>query len=352
MRRNPTTEIETTRSEDITSLLGEAFEKGVEVGQGLSGGSFGERVEVEAVENPMLRKKRMFVSEADARKFLNAHLGDDAVKYLGMKGNKTVHIVEYNEHSSYARKRNSIFLTPAVMQQLGQSGIGRMLTKASNPEYASPSELAIELGPQWTICRNTPENRRKYGKCITHAEYNAAVKRALAKRKKRNPESTSAEVYAEFHGKPSEQLTEFVYEEHEHENLAQLGELISLTVVTTTGYEATIQAPPLDGPVTEVVQLCSTEDKRQLYLIGGDQCIDIESLGFKENAIKDLMVIGTLEQIEYCTEKSFHKFKPVDYYHQLGEETGVTPVLLYDPISKLMKIAGGEYEIKDVGIVN
>lgn len=246
---------------DVTTLLTEAFEKGVEVGQSL--GSSTDDV-IDVVENPRRRSKR-----------------------------------------------NSIFLTPAVMAQLGQSGVGRMLTSKLNP-------------------------RKRKGR--------------------KNPDEASAELYEEFHGKPSEQLTEYVYEEHEHDSLGQLGELISVTVLTTTGYEAKIDAPSIDGPANDVVQLCSSENvnplKRQLYFIGGNQAIDVDALGFSEVDIKDLMVIGVLTQVEYCTQKKFHKFKPVDYYHELGEETGVQPILLYDPISQLMKVAGGAYEVKDVGIVN
>lgn len=300
---NPDTDTDT----DVTTLLTEAFEKGVEVGQSL-GGSTDESDYVDVEENPDIddRIANLSAKIRELRLKKQTKAVRDEMDSIGrrltsMHRQKLMDV----DHKRNGRKRNSIFLTPAVMAQLGQSGVGRILT--SNP-------------------------RKRKGR--------------------KNPDDASAELYEEFHGKPSEQLTEYVYEEHEHDSLAQLGELISVTVLTTTGYEAKIDAPSIDGPVNDVVQLCSSEDRRQLYFVGGNQAIDVDALGFGDSDIKDLMVIGVLTQVEYCTKKKFHKFKPVDYYHELGEETGQQPILLYDPISQLMKVAGGAYEVKDVGIVN
>jgi hypothetical protein len=276
-------------------------------------------------------------------------------------------VVDVVENPRRRSKRNSIFLTPAVMQSIGQTGVGRMLTRKNGKGKHNP-DILYQNGDFYLI-QNTHGDYLVFKNSGTHAVKVAtigknykgtnATARAYAiseldrrASSKRNPESDAAALYEEFHGKPSEQLTEYVYEEHEHDSLAQLGELISVTVLTTTGYEAKIDAPSIDGPVNDVVQLCSSEDRRQLYFVGGNQTIDVDALGFSDADIKDLMVIGVLTQVEYCTKKKFHKFKPVDYYHELGEETGVQPILLYDPISQLMKVAGGAYEVRMEGIVN
>lgn len=44
------------------------------------------------------------------------------------------------------------------------------------------AELCAILGPRWAICRDTPKNRERYGRCITRREYAAARKAALAAR--------------------------------------------------------------------------------------------------------------------------------------------------------------------------
>lgn len=175
---------------------------------------------------------------------------------------------------------------------------------------------------------------------------------------KRNPESSSASVYEEFHGKPSESVLDVEFEEHEHEHLAALGTLVQIVIITPFKKEAELNAPdPNESPVEDHVLLCSNEEKTQLYLVGGDQSLNdefLEKLGFKQdkNDFKDFMVLGLLKEVTYRTEKGFDKFKSIDYYHELGEETGMVPVLIYDYRSGLLRIAGGQYEIKDVGIVN
>lgn len=174
---------------------------------------------------------------------------------------------------------------------------------------------------------------------------------------KRNPEDSAAEVYEMFHGTPSEEIVEYRVMEHEHTNFAGLGQLVNLRFITPFGKEVIMNAPdPDSAKPTEIVQLCCSEDRTQLYFVGGDQAISEEGLkkmGFTdENDFKDLMLLGVLCEVTYRTEKGFDKFKLTDYYHELGEESGVEPVLLYDFRSGLMRVAGGQYRIEDVGICN
>jgi hypothetical protein len=64
------------------------------------------------------------------------------------------------------------------------------------------------------------------------------------------------------------------------------------------------------------------------------------------------MTLGVLVECTYQTEKGFQNFQLTDYYHHLGEETGVQPFLLYDPNNQLLSVSGGQYEVKPEGIVN
>jgi len=179
-----------------------------------------------------------------------------------------------------------------------------------------------------------------------------------ARRIKSNPSSSAAEVFEMFHGEPSNKELVYRYEEHEHEHLAQIGPLVSLKFITPFGKEVTMLAPDPDGgDLSAVVQLCCSENRTQLYFTGGEQEIPregLEKMGFAEgsNDFKDLMLLGVLCEVTYRTKKGFDKFKLTDYYHELGEETGVEPVLLYDLQSGLLRVAGGQYRIEDVGICN
>lgn len=162
----------------------------------------------------------------------------------------------------------------------------------------------------------------------------------------RNPESSAASMYETFHGRPSTEVLEVEESVHYHENLAALGELVELKVATPTRKDVTIN-------FDSGTQLASNEDGTQLYIIGGDQSLDLGEMGFKGPAAdKECVDLGILYELTYHTQKSFHKFKPTDYYHALGEETGDQPRLLYDRVNCLLSVAGGSYEIKDVGITN
>lgn len=48
-----------------------------------------------------------------------------------------------------------------------------------NTEYATPAELNSILGDHWAICRNTENNRARYGRCITKNQYARATAQAL-----------------------------------------------------------------------------------------------------------------------------------------------------------------------------
>ena len=48
--------------------------------------------------------------------------------------------------------------------------------------HPTPDELDAILGKDWGICRNSFENRRRYGRCITRKEYRAAVEQAMTNR--------------------------------------------------------------------------------------------------------------------------------------------------------------------------
>ena len=61
---------------------------------------------------------------------------------------------------------------------------------------------------------------------------------------------------------------------------------------------------------------------------------------------RDDMVVGQLLEVTYRTKKKFDAFKLVDYYHELGEETGDLPLLRYEPRSEHLYISGGKYQIK------
>lgn len=174
--------------------------------------------------------------------------------------------------------------------------------------------------------------------------------------KQANPQSEAEALYESFHGRPSTETIEITDQVHEHEHLATLGKLVEIHVETVSGLLAHLQFDPQDPP-----WLASSEDGRQLYIEGGDQELDLAALKMDgDEWQKDRMVIGTFARPEprdkgakrrkhnltYHTEKRFDQFEPIDYQHDLGEETGVRPLLEYEPRNKLLFISGGQYRIE------
>lgn len=181
-----------------------------------------------------------------------------------------------------------------------------------------------------------------------------AVEAQRRKRSKRNPES-AVDLYKDFHG--VDHTHETVYEETRElpDSYAELGILIELWVIPTCSRSeksVKLAAPNPDGAVDEVVRLAASPDAKQLHLIGGDQCIDVEALGFTDREIRENMFIGVITELTYQTKKKFDNLKTIQYFHKLGEESGNQPILTYDPHMEHMSIVGGNYLVKDVGIVD
>jgi hypothetical protein len=112
-----------------------------------------------------------------------------------------------------------------------------------------------------------------------------------------------------------------------------------------------VKANPSDATTADTTLLCSNESGTSLYLEGGDQSLDLASLGFPSDLTRDSMVIGECVTIYYETQKDFDKFEITQYYHEFGvdEDTKVKverPQLRYDNMNGKQYLDGGAYVIK------
>ena len=164
----------------------------------------------------------------------------------------------------------------------------------------------------------------------------------------RNPEAEAAAVFEEFHGTPATGFDEVEVLKHEHSVLAGLGQLLELKVRGRDG-KLTYSWPQTGS---RAVRLCVSEDRGQLYLVGGDQEVNLSELGVDDSMPKDFVTVGEATNIEYLTEKGFHNFEPTRYTHKFGEETGEFPILSYDVRSKLLYFTDGAYRVTPEGIEN
>lgn len=164
---------------------------------------------------------------------------------------------------------------------------------------------------------------------------------------RRNPESAAATLYEKFHQTPSTEMVELAETIHEHDYLTTLGTLQTIKLHTLADKQVEIAFTD-DRPY-----LCSNETGTQLYIAGGDQTMDLKALGIGSKLWhKEHMLLGICLEVTYQTKKGFHDFRLTDYYHELGEETGVQPMLAYDTRNCKLSILGGQYQIKPEGITN
>ena len=111
--------------------------------------------------------------------------------------------------------------------------------------------------------------------------------------------------------------------------------------------DKTRRNPDSDSVGPNTTLLSSNEDGTQLYLVGGDQSLDLDDLDITGDcATKELVTIGDVVKIYYETQKDFDKFEDIQYHHELGEETGELPILAYDRLNQRLLFVGGAYHIE------
>jgi len=157
--------------------------------------------------------------------------------------------------------------------------------------------------------------------------------------------AAAAEASEEFHGTDAHQLLEVETEVFDHDNLGDLGELISMDIAS------------IDGGI---VHLKNFEGARlaqspkgypfQLFIVGGDQSVDLEEFGIDEP--HELEVLGKLKRITYYTIKKHlgRDGGEANFKHKLGEVSGKLPHVIYDVMNETLSIAGGGYTILPEGI--
>lgn len=171
-------------------------------------------------------------------------------------------------------------------------------------------------------------------------------------RRRRNYEDAT-DLYTKFHGKEPDKVTDTgmpIEDYANHPELGQLGKLVSITFGDEESEKPWKKKIEWQGK--EAPDLAAEPGGAQLYIIGGNQDLgsQLESLPIETD--KEMLDLGFAYQVEYFTRKAFDNHQPVTYYHDLGEETGDMPRLVYDRTKQRIHIVGGAYKVKPEGIVN
>jgi hypothetical protein len=173
------------------------------------------------------------------------------------------------------------------------------------------------------------------------------IEKRIVRRVKKNSSEYIAAAAAseEFHGRPASESILIKTEVFEHDNLGDIGELVSMDIASENG---------------GVVHLKGFEGARlarspkgypfQLFIEGGDQSVSLADFGI--DTPHESEVLGQLKTITYYTVKD-HLGKDggdANYKHKLGEVSGVRPYVIYDVLNELLSISGGAYTIPAEGI--
>lgn len=171
--------------------------------------------------------------------------------------------------------------------------------------------------------------------------------RRTSRRQNASEQTAAARLSEGFHGRPARKVRDIEETELQRLTLAELGRLEELMVILPGGQVRQLVFR------TARPRLCSTPEGGQLYIVGGDQTLDLTQLAVpKGTAGKDHVDIGNVHKIVYRTSKAFHSFEPTDYVHEFGEEGGTLPTLGYDVLNQRMYLIGGSYQIQPEGITN
>ena len=164
----------------------------------------------------------------------------------------------------------------------------------------------------------------------------------------------------QFHGRPSKETIDITESDTQRTDYALLGELKELEIVD--GPKSVI---PISFKATgkDCVYLAASPSGEQLYLISGDQFLDLSDFDYLTDTErkKDKIELGLLHSVTYHTDKH-HLEGPAtqrtgeDYFHVFaspveGAGDGEKPLMIYDRLNERLEIAGGSYCVKDVGIV-
>lgn len=179
-------------------------------------------------------------------------------------------------------------------------------------------------------------------------------------RKQQNPEDISAaeDLTTKFHGRPPKETIEITESESYDSDLAMLGELTELEILSEDSEDVIPISFSRDTP-EDCIRLCSTPNGRQLEFVGGDQSLDLEEFeeaGLQLETGKRQVVIGPIHSISYYTDKhhlagSSNQKTGVEFIHEFSEESnGALPMLVYDTKDEKMEIVGGRYKVEEEGI--
>ncbi len=289
-----------------------------------------------------------------------------------MSGNPTAQ--SYLLAAKKAAESGDYIKTTKLLTKYGTRKLKETAPKVSNTRY-DPRDFsaALDAARKYAARAGKPTNLvvTNIGWRITHLSpayaqpafkvYPDGRHEEITKGYRGNPDqgAKAAQLYKDFHGKPSREVIRL------HDALLKAGDYTALGndpefwLEPVTGDPAQWPKADIEFIKSDKVKLATDSRGKHLYIVGGNQKMPAELLRGLETDGR-IVNLGTCYGISYQTEKIFDSFQTTTYAHEFGEETGERPELHYDTETQRLLIVGGAYHIAGVdkalkaspGIVN
>jgi hypothetical protein len=228
---------------------------------------------------------------------------------------------------------------------------GDTITIRVNPSCATAHEVhGVNPGAQicgakigGEVCTRKPGHRGP------HLPQGATMRtrERLPRNWKPRANPSAAALREAFTGKDANSYTVHREDHMPAGDYAQLGKLLALYVKPHGGGQVQVIKPR--GTI-----LVADESARRLWFVGGDQDISAALGVFGARQRGDgLVELGEARRLDYKQRKEHVPDPDVDEWrHEFGEESGVSPLVLFDAAHKRLLLEGGEYVVRAEGIVN
>jgi len=233
----------------------------------------------------------------------------------------------------------------------------RAVCGAQEKKYRGNPTIYQALAEKLGRAPTNAELRAEVARIKEEALIDTATKGKLGwqrRRSARNPADAAMAVSEEFHGRKVKAMIPVQQKRHYHKYLAELGELRKLIVHSRDG-KSKVTLRQFDGAM-----LCSNEDRNQLFIVDGDQSVDLKDFGIKNP--HEVETLGEVVTIDYFTDKEHlgdeggeavytHKFRSTnDNGKHKTIRMANNPDLIYYLRDQHLEFSGGSYEIRAEGI--
>ena len=177
-----------------------------------------------------------------------------------------------------------------------------------------------------------------------------------------NPVEAAARRFEHTHGRPPEDVFEFIEQDHFHSVMPAYGRLDTLSILAIADGETVVTLKDFKGAM--LAENEEADKQPQLFIIGGDQAVNLKDFGIRH--AHETEVLGFCTEVAYITRKDHlgeagGAGERATHVHDFGSKRGMDaddyrrhsarlPTIIYDVRNRKMKFAGGTYDLPEIGI--